>query len=156
MLMAPEASRGSAISSVMIYAEAPPRQPHDAHRVNRAVKMPRQLRKGRVGKGGAAEEQDLRPVVAKLVDQQADMTPLIERARKSMQSAGLGHDEAAHDSLAPAAHHARDPAVSRLHIERHGVEAMPGGGDHRQLPVRQMRRNDDAGLAVLHEFDEVL
>ena len=61
--------------------------------------------------------------------------------------------------MVPAAdlvQHAGDGRIVGRAEHRRGVEAEAGGADRRQFPIGEMGREDEAGLVVVAQGDEML
>ena len=91
-----------------------------------------------------------------LVDQHAEMAAALEHALHGEGGALARRLEPAHGLAADLVHDAGDGGVVRGAEHGGGVKAVAGGADRRQFPIGEMGREDQAGLAVVAQRDEML
>ena len=130
--------------------EAAVRQPDHPHAVDRAVEAAR-ANLPRIGlvSAGRPMKSTVHAAGEMLVDQHAEMAAALQHALHGEGRALPGRLEAAHGLAADLVQHTGGRRLVRRAEHRRGVEPEAGGADRRQLPIGEMGREDQAGLAVL-------
>src|SRR5215211_4959223 len=127
-----------------------------ARAVDRALEMARQSRHHGIGLAPPSEELDLHPVIVKLVDQDADVQPALERGGHRARCSDPGRDQVSHVGRADLAHRGGNVAdIGRAKKDR-GFEAVSRGGQCRQLPVGEMGGKYERRLAVVAQSPEAI
>src|SRR5262245_53882394 len=129
-------------------------EPHDAHADDRALVEPRQPRQQRVRQTFVPEERDRRALPVVLVDQHADVTPVLEDRPRHDHPLDARGDQLPHQPCADPLHLGGDAGVVRRAIDHPALEPVQGGQERGQLPVAQMCGKDHPGFAVVAQLVE--